>query len=59
MYQAMVFLCGAVIAAIVLLLFRKNEKTRRNVLKILPYTHTGPKPKVHSHPYLTWPLGSV
>ncbi|MBQ9750668.1 MAG: YwaF family protein [Clostridia bacterium] len=35
MYQAMVFLCGAVIAAIVLLLFRKNEKTRRNVLKIL------------------------
>ncbi len=35
MYQAIVFVCGALIAALVLLLFRKNEKTRRGALKIL------------------------
>ena len=35
MYQAIVFLCGALIAALVLLLFRKNENARRNALKIL------------------------
>ena len=35
MYQAIVFLCGALIAALVLLLFRKKENMRRNALKIL------------------------
>ncbi len=35
MYQAIVFLCGALIAALVLLLFRKKENMRTVALKIL------------------------